>query len=175
MSVSAFKTPGVFWLSGILVNPPARLAGDRLLSCEKSRWSRFVSFVFIYFQRTVLLFLYVFVLTKRDKNRLSLFLRGCTFCRLVCPSFICPIQKSFCPFSRRTYCLRLKPCLRKMSCGQKTTPLRRIKKSCGSLHQSPFEWGIVRTAVGTHPLFTQKHRPRPGCRVGYPFFSGIWL
>ena len=72
-----------------MVNPPARLAGARLLSCEKSGWSRFVSFVFIYFQRTVLLFLYVFVLTKRDKNRLSLFLRGCTFCRLVrSPSFV---------------------------------------------------------------------------------------
>lgn len=154
---------------------PTPLPDGRLLSCEKSRLSSFISFVFIYFQCSALLFLCSFVLTKRDKNRQTPFLRGSPFCRLVCsPSFV-RYKSPFVRSSDRHMTARFRLHLQEMSCGQKTTPLRRVKKSCGSLHQSPFGWGIVRTAVGTHPLFTQKHRPRPGCRVGYPFFSGIWL
>lgn len=62
---------------------PAPLPDGRLLSCEKSRSSFFVSFVFVYFQSNLLLSLCSFVLIKRDKSRQSPFLRGYTFCRLV--------------------------------------------------------------------------------------------
>ena len=156
-----------------MVNPPARLAGDRLLSCEKSRWSRFVSF-YLFSTHCAFVSLCFCSNEKRQKPSEPVFtglyvLSPCPF-----PVF-CPIQKPFCPLIQQTYFAHRNPPLRKTPCGQKTTPLRRIKKSCGSLHQSPFEWGIVRTAAGTRPLFTQKHRPRPGCCVGYPFFSGIWL